>query len=220
MGRPITVEGDFLMEEEKKGKSEISIRAEKMANEILKKASRVDTKLYDTDRPDPFLWYADLVLRLEKSMKRAQEKRDFEKYMKDGVRFVTENSDKISMYKIVMPDLKCIIGVGIMAKDDSCRRFNVATCICAPPDFDRWSDKIAKGYIGNRLRESGYEIEYDSHIDEAKIVIGIYFRIMSDALLNFLGPAFLRKKVQALGKTSFSFKEIKLGKKRDKLDSE
>jgi hypothetical protein len=209
MGRPITVEGDFLMEEEKKGKSEISIRAEKMANEIWEKASAVNTD-----------WYADLVLRLEKSMKRAQEKRDFEKYMKDGVRFVTENSDKISMYKIVMPDLKCIIGVGIMAKDDSCRRFHVATCICAPPDFERWSDKTAKGYIGNRLRESGYEIEYDSHIDEAKIVIGIYFRIMSDALLNFLGPAFLRKKVQAWEKTSFSFKKIKLGRKRDKRDSE
>jgi hypothetical protein len=192
------------MEEEKKGKSEISIRAEKMANEIWEKASAVNTD-----------WYADLVLRLEKSMKRAQEKRDFEKYMKDGVRFVTENSDKISMYKIVMPDFKCIIGVGIMAKDDSRKRFNVSTCICAPPDFERWSDKTAKGYIGNRLREFGYEIEYDSHIDEAKIVIGIYFRIMSDALLNFLGPAFLRKKVQAWGKTSFSFEKIKLGRKLD-----
>jgi hypothetical protein len=192
------------MEEEKKGKSEISIRAEKMANEIWEKASAVNTD-----------WYADLVLRLEKSMKRAQEKRDFEKYMKDGVRFVTENSDKISMYKIVMPDFKCIIGVGIMAKDDSRCKFTVAICICAPPDFDRWSDKTAKGYIGNRLREFGYEIEYDSHIDEAKIVIGIYFRIMSDALLNFSGPAFLRKKVQALGKTSFSFEKIKLGRKLD-----
>jgi hypothetical protein len=203
MNKSITVEGDFLMEEEKKGKSEISIRAEKMANEIWEKASGVNTE-----------WYADLVLRLEKSMKRAQEKRDFERYMKDGVRFVTENS-KISMYKIVMPDFKCIIGVGIMAKDDSRCKFTVATCICAPPDFDRWSDKTAKGYIGNRLRESGYEIEYDSYIDEAKIVIGIYFRIMSDALLNFLGPAFLRKKVQAWGKTSFSFEKIKLGRKLD-----
>jgi len=203
MNKSITVEGDFLMEEEKKGKSEISIRAEKMANEIWEKASGVNTE-----------WYAELVLRLEKSMKRAQEKRDFERYMKDGVRFVTENS-KISMYKIVMPDFKCIIGVGIMAKDDSRCKFTVATCICAPPDFDRWSDKTAKGYIGNRLRESGYEIEYDSHIDEPKIVIGIYFRIMSDALLNFLGPAFLRKKVQAWGKTSFSLEKIKLGRKLD-----
>jgi hypothetical protein len=209
MNKSITVEGDFLMKEEKKGKSEISIRAERMANEIWEKASGVNTE-----------WYANLVLRLEKSMKRAQEKRDFERYMKDGVRFVTENFDKISMYKIVMPDFKCIIGVGIMAKDDFRMKFTTATCICAPPDFDRWSDKIAKGYIGNRLRESGYEIEYDSKIDEAKIVIGIYFRIMSDALLNFLGPAFLRKKVQAWGKTSFSFEKIKLGKKWDKRDSE
>jgi hypothetical protein len=57
------------MEEEKKGKSEISIRAERMANEIWEKASGVNTD-----------WYADLVLRLEKSMKRAQEKRDFERW--------------------------------------------------------------------------------------------------------------------------------------------
>jgi hypothetical protein len=209
MGRSITVEGDFLMEEEKKGKSEISIRAEKMANEIWEKASAVNTD-----------WYADLVLRLEKSMKRAQEKRDFKKYMKDGVRFVTENSDKISMYKIVRSELKCIIGVGIMATDDSRVKFTTAVCICAPPDFDRWSDKTAKGYIGNRLRESGYEIEYDYNIDEKNIVNGIQLRILSDALLNFSGPAFLRKKVQAWEKTSFSFKEIKLGRKRDKRDSE
>jgi hypothetical protein len=197
------------MEEEKKGKSEISIRAEKMANEIWEKASAVNTD-----------WYADLVLRLEKSMKRAQEKRDFKKYMKDGVRFVTENSDKISMYKIVRSELKCIIGVGIMATDDSRVKFTTAVCICAPPDFDRWSDKIAKGYIGNRLRESGYEIEYDHNIDEKNIVNGIQLRILSDALLNFSGPAFLRKKVQAWEKTSFYFKEIKLGRKRDKRDSE
>jgi len=209
MNKSITVEGDFLMEEEKKGKSEISIRAEKMANEIWEKASAVNTD-----------WYADLVLRLEKSMKRAQEKRDFEKYMKDGVRFVTENSDKISIYKIVRSDIKCIIGVGIMAKDDSRCKFTVATCICAPPDFDRWSDKTAKGYIGNRLRESGYEIEYDHNIDEKKIVNGIHGRIFSDALLNFSGPAFLRKKVQEWKKTSLYFKEIKLGRKRDKRDSE
>ena len=208
MNKSITVEGDFLMEEEKKGKSEISIRAERMANEIWEKASGVNTE-----------WYANLVLRLEKSMKRAQEKRDFEKYMKDGVRFVTENSDKISMYKIVRSELKCIIGVGIMLKDDSRCKFTVATCICAPPDFDRWSDKTAKGYIGNRLRESGYEIEYDHNIDEKNIVNGIQLRILGDALLNFSGPAFLRKKVQAWEKTSFSFKEIKLGRKRDKRDS-
>jgi hypothetical protein len=208
MNKSITVEGDFLMEEEK-GKNEISIRAEKMANEIWEKASAVNTD-----------WYADLVLRLEKSMKRAQEKRDFEKYMKDGVRFVTENSDKISMYKIVRSELKCIIGVGIMATDDSRVKFTTAVCICAPPDFDRWSDKIAKGYIGNRLRESGYEIEYDHNIDEKNIVNGIQLRILSDALLNFSGPAFLRKKVQAWEKTSFYFKEIKLGRKRDKRDSE
>jgi hypothetical protein len=209
MNKSITVEGDFLMEEEKKGKSEISIRAEKMANEIWEKASAVNTD-----------WYADLVLRLEKSMKRAQEKRDFKKYMKDGVRFVTENSDKISMYKIVRSELKCIIGVGIMVTDDSRVKFTTAVCICAPPDFDRWSDKIAKGYIGNRLRESGYEIEYDHNIDEKNIVNGIQLRILSDALLNFSGPAFLRKKVQAWEKTSFYFKEIKLGRKRDKRDSE
>jgi hypothetical protein len=208
MNKSITVEGDFLMEEEK-GKNEISIRAEKMANEIWEKASAVNTD-----------WYADLVLRLEKSMKRAQEKRDFKKYMKDGVRFVTENSDKISMYKIVRSELKCIIGVGIMATDDSRVKFTTAVCICAPPDFDRWSDKIAKGYIGNRLRESGYEIEYDHNIDEKNIVNGIQLRILSDALLNFSGPAFLRKKVQAWEKTSFYFKEIKLGRKRDKRDSE
>jgi hypothetical protein len=198
------------MEEEKKGKSEISIRAEKMANEIWEKASGVNTE-----------WYADLVLRLEKSMKRAQEKRDFERYMKDGVRFVTENSDKISIYKIIKPDLKYIIGVGIMAKDDSRRKFTTATCICAPPDFDRWSDKTAKGYIGNRLRENlirlGYEIEYDSKIDEAKIVIGIHSRIISDALLNFEGPAFLRKKFQAsrTKEDHSSIKKIRLGRKRD-----
>lgn len=205
MGRSITVEGDFLMEEEKcEGKSESRIRAEEMAEEICAKS----TALKNAD-------YEELVLRLQKSMVKAQKKRDFEKYMKDGVRFVTENSDRIFMYKIIKPDLGCIIGVGIMALDQTFRRFGIATCICAPPDFERWSDKTAKGYIGNRIRESSSIMSFENVVDPEIILRGIHLRIISDACLG-VGPAFLRKAIEICSNDLSFVEEIRLGRKGKK----
>lgn len=205
MNESITVEGDFLMKiVEEKGKSEIRTRAEKMAEEIRTKLSVMNDD-----------WYESLILRLEKSMSKAQKKRDFEKYMKDGVRFVTENSDRIFMYKIIKPDLKCIIGIGIMALDQTFRRFGIATCICAPPDFERWSDKTAKGYIGNRLRESSFIVSFEDTVDPEIILRGIHLRIISDACLGE-GPAFLRKAVERCSNDLSFVEEIRLGRKGKK----
>lgn len=196
---------------EEKGKSEIRAKAEAMAEEIIEKMKLSKTFNYNYENE----YYDDTVGRLEKSLSKAQKKCDFEKYMKDGVRFITENSDRIFMYKIIKLNLGCIIGIGIMALDKTFRRFGIATCICAPPDFERWSDKTAKGYIGNRLRESSFIVSFENAADPEIILKGIHLRIISDACLG-VGPAFFRKAVKRCSNDLSFVEEIRLGRKGKK----
>jgi len=170
-------------EVDQNNKSVIRLQAEESAKKIL-------VKMKDGDSTSTI---EDLISRLEKSHLKSYVKRLHRESMKEGVKFITDNRDKVYLFKVFSEIGEYGIGIGIMNVDKNFEKFHIATCICSPKDYHLWSNKVAKGYLGNRLRDAPLVVSYDEKVFPLYIAQCISLKIMSDACLNISGPRFLRK---------------------------
>ena len=117
------------------------MNVEEYANGVMERCKR------EVDR-------GELIKRLKKSKAKKIRKETERLRKRDGIAFVCDKNEKIDLYMINGHDYG--IGIGMWEKsirEGECS-IMVATCFCSPADYKKggWSDRIARGLIGYRLK--------------------------------------------------------------------
>lgn len=133
----------------------------------------------------------ELRTRLKKIENIRLKKIDRETELKYGRKFIEENKNRILIKKYDFGEFAFAIGVlvndpqSIYKNDGKGRSFSSAVCFCSPNDFKKgkWSNRIARSIIGNRLNicSNLRDISYPVRVEISFALKSVYYEVLSEA---------------------------------------